>query len=299
MEDQKTASGYAQARSQALGQQGLVWAQMQDMMARMYYQAALCAANNPDHAQGVLVPGGSGGTASIDITKISKGKFGAYPDEDSSFPESTAAKRATFTEIITLVGPTPIGMQMMQVPKNMKAFLTLNGFPEIVIPEAESYDKQMFEIKQLLKTSPIPPDPKMQDQAMVDHAAAAVKLHQSGAPDAEIPPPPMLPPESTVPVNEWDFHQWEAAACQDWLNSQDCRRQQAQGNQAGVQNVVLHWKAHVQALAAQMPPPMLAPPPGGPAPASPGTPAGGIKPPGSNLLPQSTQAPGSPGMATM
>jgi hypothetical protein len=139
----------------------------------MYYQAALCAANNPDHAQGVLVPGGSGGTASIDITKISKGKFGAYPDEDSSFPESTAAKRATFTEIITLVGPTPIGMQMMQVPKNMKAFLTLNGFPEIVIPEAESYDKQMFEIEQLLKTSPIPPDPQMQDQAMVDHAAAA------------------------------------------------------------------------------------------------------------------------------
>ena len=47
--DQKTASGYAQARAQSLGVQGLVWQSMQDVMACMYYQAALAASKNPDH----------------------------------------------------------------------------------------------------------------------------------------------------------------------------------------------------------------------------------------------------------
>lgn len=286
MEDQKTASGYAQARSQAMGQQGLVWGQMQYMMSRMYYQAALCAAKNPDHAKGVVVPGEKGGTASIDIISISKGKFGAYPDEDSSFPESTSAKRATLMQIATLLAPTPLGMQMLQVPKNLKAFLTLNGFPELTIPEAESYDKQMFEIEQLLLTSPVPPDPQMQQEAMIDHAAAATLAGPSFQP---VPPPPMLPPTSTVQVQDYDFHQWEAAACQDWLNSSDCRRAIAEGNQAGVDNVVLHWREHVARIP---PPPMSAPMPAS-HPAIPPQAAGGP------LLPASVQAPGAPGTATM
>jgi len=258
------------------------------MDAQMYYQAAMCAAQNPDEQRVMAVPGGNGSTATIDIGKLTKGSFGAYPDMDSSFPESQAAKRATIDQVLTLLGPTPIGMQMMQVPKNLKIYLDTHGLSEIVIPEALSYDKQMFEIEQLLKTTPVPPDPAQQDAAMIDHAAAVVKLHNAGQPEAAAPPPPMLPPTSTVPVQEYDFHQWEASACQDWLNSADCRRQLAQGNDAGVQNVVLHWKAHL----AQIPPPMptgpLMPPP------KPGAPA-----PGGPLLPASVSPPGAPGMATM
>ncbi len=257
----------------------------------MYYQAALCAANNPDEARVLAIPGGNGNTTTIDVGKISKGHFGAYPDEDSSFPESQSAKRATIDQVLTLIGPTPLGAQLMAVPKNLKIYLDVHGLSEIIIPEAEAYDKQMFEIEQLLKTAPIPPDPQAQDAAMIDHAAATVKLHNSGVPDAQVPPPPQLPPQSTVPVNDWDFHQWEAAACQDWLNSQEMRRQIAQGNQAGVDNVVLHWRAHVAASIAQMPPPIAAPPVA-PAKASAPNPAG-------NLLPAATQPPGAPGMATM
>lgn len=292
MEDQKTASGYAQARAQAMGQQGVIYAKLQRMDAQMYYQAALCAANNPDESRVLSIPGGNGNTTTIDVGKISKGHFGAYPDEDTSFPESQSAKRATIDQVLTLIGPTPMGAQLMAVPKNLKIYLDVHGLSEIVIPEAEAYDKQMFEIEQLLKTAPVPPDPQMQDQAMIDHAAAVVKMHNSGMPDAQAPPPPQLPPTSTVPVNDWDFHQWEAAACQDWLNSQEMRRQIAQGNQAGVDNVVLHWRAHVQAAAAQMPPPMA------PMPAQQGSKPSAPNPAG-NLLPAATQPPGAPGMATM
>jgi hypothetical protein len=308
MEDQKTASGYAQARAQAMGQQGLIFSKLQKMDAVMYYQAALCAAKNPGETRTILIPGGSGQTAQIQLGNISKGNFKAYPAGDSNMPESTAAKRATIEKVLTLLGPTPLFPQITAVPKNMRVFLDMEGLEEICIPEAEAYDKQMFEIEQLLAGAPIPADPQMQDQAMVDHAAAAIKLHQSGQPDAPIPPPPQLPPTPSVPVNEYDYHQWEASACQDWLNSEACRRQQAEGNQVGVENVILHWKAHVAAMAAQaaaqaqammaaQPPdtgtPEKAKGPGSPA----GTPGAGVG--GGGLLPESVNPPGAPGMPTM
>jgi hypothetical protein len=306
MEDQKTASGYAQARAQAMGQQGLIFSKLQKMDAVMYYQAALCAAKNPGEVRTILLPGGSGQTAQVQMGNISKGNFKAYPEGDSNMPESTAAKRATIEKVLTLLGPTPLFPQITAVPKNMRIFLDMEGLEEILIPEAEAYDKQMFEIEQLLAGAPIPPDPQMQNQALVDHAAAAIKLHNSGQPDAQVPPPPQLPSTPSVPVNEYDFHQWEASACQDWLNSEPCRRQQAQGNEVGVQNVVLHWKAHTAILAQQQAAQMQAQAavqslgspekpkgPGSPA----ATPDAGVG--GGGLLPESTNPPGAPGMPTM
>lgn len=269
MEDQKTASGYAQARAQAMGQQGLVWAQMQWMFARILKQAALLATKNPDHAEGIAIPGGAGPNAKIDLGKITKGQFGCYPDEDSSFPESTEAKRSQLTQLFTLLGPTPYGAQMLATPANAEEILQLEGFSELIIPEAEAWEKQQFEIEQLLRTDPIPPPIAEQQQADVQHAVASIGALKSGLP---APPYEPLPPRSTVPVNDWNYHGWEASACQNWLNSEDCRTEMANGNQRGVDNVVLHWRAHV--LAAQTAPPLpgsvpLMPPP------PPGLPPGG------------------------
>jgi hypothetical protein len=306
MEDQKTASGYAQARAQAMGQQGLIFSKLQKMDAVMYYQAALCAAKNPQDTRTILVPGGSGQTATISMEKISKGKFKAYPAGDSNMPESTAAKRATIEKVLTLLGPTPLFPQITSVPKNMRIFLDMEGLEEISIPEAQAYDREMLVIEELLKLSPVPPDPAMQDQALVDHAAAAIKLHNSGQPDAQVPPPPQLPPTCSIPPQEWEFHQWAAAADQEWLNSEACTRQLAQGNQAGVDNVVLRWKANTaivaQQQAAQMQAQAAVQSLGSPEkPKGPGSPAAtpdaGVG--GGGLLPESTNPPGAPGMPTM
>src|SRR6185369_17686128 len=127
----------------------------------IYFQAALLATKNPDYGKPIAVPGGSGATATIEIAKMTKGQFGCYPDEDSSFPESTEAKRATLDKILATIGDSEIGMEMMQSPRNFETFMELNGFPELVSQRAQSWKKQMFEIEQLLKTSPVPPDPAM------------------------------------------------------------------------------------------------------------------------------------------
>ena len=273
--DQQTSSGIAQLSAHAMGQQGLVFGQIQAMFAQMYYQAALLATKNPEYAQPIAVAGGSGPTATIDIGKISKGQFGCYPDEDSSFPESTQAKRTTLMGLIELIGPTPIGAQMLQAPKNLEIIADTNGLSELVIPGAQAWKKQMFEIEQLLKGTPIPVDVNAAKETLVQHAAGSMAAEVAGAPPPMLPPPPQ--PQPSVPVNDWDFHQFEAAACQDWLSSEDCRTEQGKGNQQGVQNVVLHWRAHVAALAAMTPPPMgppmlPAPPPGAPRPNLPSVP---------------------------
>jgi hypothetical protein len=305
MEDQKTASGYAQARAQAMGQQGLIFSKLQKMDAVMYYQAALCAAKDPQDTRTILIPGGSGQTAQISMEKISKGNFKVYPAGDSNMPESTAAKRATIEKVLTLLGPTPLFPQITAVPKNMRMFLDMEGLEEISIPEAEAYDREMFIIEQLLKLSPVPPDPQMQEQALIDHAAAAVKITQT-QPGAPVPPPPQLPPTCPIPPQPWEFHNWAASADQEWLNSEACRREQANGNDAGVQNVVLRWQANSQlAAAAQMQAmaaaaatapatgtPEKAKGPGSPA----GTPGAGVG--GGGLLPESVNPPGAPGMPT-
>jgi hypothetical protein len=295
MEDQKTASGYAQARAQAMGQQGLIFSKLQKMDAVMYYQAALSAAKNPQDTRTIMIPGGNGQTATVSMEKISKGNFKAYPAGDSNLPESTAAKRATIEKVLTLLGPTPLFGQITAVPKNMREFLDMEGLEEISVPEAEAYDREMFIIEQLLKSAPIPPDPAAQDQAMIDHAAAAVKVTQT-MPGTPVPPPPQLPPTCSIPPEPWEYHNWAAAADQEWLNSEACRREKTNGNDLGVQNVVLRWQANQQMAAMMAPPPL---PPTGelPKPQPGENKASGATAPG--LLPQNALPPGAPGTATM
>lgn len=303
MEDQKTASGYAQARSQAMGQQGLTWASIQKMMARMYYQAALCASSNPDHSEEIIVPGDGGSNTAVRLERLTKGKFGCYPDEDSSFPESTSAKRVTLNGILTMAIQDPIlGQQIMSSPDNWALFSTVMGFPELIIPEAVSRDKQVFEIEELLKGAPIPASPKEMQSAQVQHAAASIVAQRSGQPE---PPPidPMSLLKPSIMPDELDFHEWEFEKCKEWLSSEDRRRQEStinpetgENNASGVLNVKLHALAHQAMMQAQQAQQMaMMPQPAGPPPKG-----GSPKPGGAPVGPQKPAAtPAQPGMAAM
>ena len=93
----------------------------------------------------------------------------------------------------------------------------------------------------------------------------------------------------SIEVDDLDFHQWEGPCGQDWLSTESCWRELNVGrpgadgtpepNVAGVENVKLHTKQHLQRAAAMIqaqqqamsaitpPKPNAAPP----APAAPGT----------------------------
>lgn len=284
MADQKTASGYAQAKNQAMGVKGIPWASVQSIMARMYYLAALKASKNPDHAEQILVPV-KGQTQVLKLERLTKGKFGAFPDEDSSFPETTSAKRDLLQQLLTIAGTNPtIGAQILGDTYNWEIICQIFGFKEIQLMEAEAAKKQMREIEELLQGQPLPPTPEevaafaqQQELLQTQHATAAVVAQEQGQPPPPAPAPPkMIPfgmgPDGTTPiqypeallkpsidVDDLDFHQWEGPAGQDWLSTEACWRELNVGrpgpdgdavpNTLGVENVRLHTKLHLERAA--------------------------------------------------
>jgi hypothetical protein len=281
MQDQKTASGYAQAKNQAMGVKGIPWMSIQWVMARMYYLAALKASKNPDHAEQILVPV-KGQTQVLKLEKLTKGKFGAFPDEDSSFPESTSAKRALLQQLMTVAMQNPqISAQLLGDVYNWEIICQIFGFKELQLMEAEAAKKQMREIEELLDQSPIPPSPQevqafeqQQSQLLQQHAAAALMAQQQGKPEPPAPAPPKMIdlgdgqqyPEDllkpSIEIDDLDFHQWEGPCAQNWLSTEAAWRELNVGrpgpdgtpmpNVAGVENVKLHAKEHLERAAAMI-----------------------------------------------
>jgi hypothetical protein len=264
--DTKTASGLAQSRNQALGRLGIIWSVLQWTDARMYYQAALAAANDPATPESITVPVKEGSNVVIRVERLRKGHFMAVADDDSGFPESTQALRGIFTQVMQLAGQFPPLAAQLFNPENLQTMLRTYGLTELVIPEAQSGQKQMEEIEILLEGVPVDPTPEeiaaeQQKFAMMSQVAV-----QMGAP----PLPPFDPQSlvrSSVPIQPWDHDDYEAEKCQDWLNSDACRVELQVGrpdpvtgvmtpNLRGVANVEAHRQEHLKALAAKMPPPM-------------------------------------------
>ncbi len=283
--DLKTASGYAQARAQAMGMQGPTWGAIKKLFAKIYEQAAMLAAANPDHGETLEVSDEDGGGA-IQIASLRKGHFGCYPDEDSSFPESTPQKRQTLTGLVTMAAQSPMGAALFEEPDNWMEISDLMGVPGLKFQQVEGRRAARVNIDKLLQGSPVPPPPQVIEQAVQAHAQATMAAHTAGGPL----PPPFDPQagmaelmEPSIPVNDWDYHLYMAQEYQSWLNSEACRTAMTT-NPKGVQNVVLSWKKQSMAAVASMPPPMPVPPPG--------PPAGPGKPPmNEHPTPQAQEAP--------
>ncbi len=307
-EDTKTASGLAQSRNQALGRMGIIWAVLQKVCGCIAKQVALAASNDPDTPEEIIVPVKGAQNVTVRIERLRKGHFMATPDEDSGFPDSTAAKRATLMNVVQLVAQfPPAAQQFFAAPANWKELLKLFGISEMVIPEAESNDKQIEEIEELLQGSPVMPTPEEVQEAQIAHDQQAQVAQQASLTTGmPAPPAPPLDPESlirsSVPIKPWDFDEWEMQACDDYLNSDACRIELKVGrpdpmtgemtpNQQGVMNVWYHRQEHAQAAKMKAPPvppvPVVAPKGGGGKPAT--------APP---HLPGNAPA-GSPGTATI
>ncbi len=261
MSDNSTASGYAMATANAKGQLAILWNRMQRMFARIRYQSALAAANDEAATGTVTTQSASGETVAVNLDVLKKGSFGCYPDEDSGFPETTGQKRLILKEWAQMAGESPMAAELFDNPANVEQMKELNGFADLVFIPAEARTKQLHEIERLLQEAPIPPDPVMVEQAQVAHAGESLAAQTAGGAPHPFAPPPNQP---TVPVEELDYHQYEFPVCQEWLSSKARRDEDEKGNQAGIQNVILHALAHrayMQQMAMAQAA-LSAPPPG-------------------------------------
>jgi hypothetical protein len=255
------ASKTAMERSQAMGMLGPSWGYLQILFAGIAEKAARLASKNPDHGTEIAVVGKDGAKITVKMERLKKGKFHSHVS-DSSFPETTAAKRANLTDLVKMAAASPVGQALFESPDNWEEFIELNGNQDLVFIPAIAYKKQARELELLLQEPPNIPAPEEIAQYAVQHAEQALQAEQQG-----LPAPPYAPPQpqpSIMPEQD-DYHKWESAKCQEYLSSEDCwlRMNVAQPEDGeapedalkraalGIQNVRMHKAVHDQMMAAQ------------------------------------------------
>jgi len=174
----------------------------------------------------------------IDLEDLRDGSWICRPDGDESFPNTHAERQQAMQNFVALAGRTPQGQQLIFQPKNLVLIKQLAGLPDLEIPGADSEEKQLMEIRELLAETPIP-----NMQAMQQYQAAVLVAQSQGA-QPPAPPNPMQMLMPSVEIDqEFDDHAAEYAACTDWINS-PVGQQAKRENKDGFLNVRLHALAH-------------------------------------------------------
>ena len=299
----ETASQRAMDKAQSIGILGPCWSRVQKVFCGVYKKAALLASKNPDHSKELVVVNAQGTQVTIELVKLTRGRFHAKADTDSTFPDSTASQRAILDSTLPMIAQTPIGAEMMSSPDNWDEIFRIKGMSNFTVTPDLAYKKQVREIDLLIAEHPIPNPALIQYQQ--EHAQIAVRLEATGQPPMPYQPPPAELP--SIQPRKRDYHRWELAKCREWLSSEDCWRLEiedkggAEGPYAPspmpgysdnphVRNVELHADMHEQMLMMDTP-----------AEPSPVLPAGSAPPkPNSAAMRPPVAAPaGAPGQPTL
>jgi|HubBroStandDraft_4_1064222.scaffolds.fasta_scaffold00050_8 hypothetical protein len=262
-----TLGGITIQRDQALGRVGLTWRNIRGGYANLIRQAVQAAATYREETMTGTVPGQGKQMQKLAIDPNDlKGNIRCFPDQDDNFPESWVAKRAVWNNVIGMAAKNPLLAKVLSTARNMMLAKDKAGLPEMVIPGADSSEKQMGEIQILLQSAP-EPNPALQ-QAQKKIQQAAIEAQQKGIP---IPPEAAQQAQqqlaqipqviSTVKLGKLDDHQSEMNEIETWARSSDGIRAAAEQPE-GYENVMTHYDEHAAALKAKQGPP---PPPKPPA----------------------------------
>lgn len=251
--DNKTLGGQAIARDQSKSQSGVAWRALRKSYAKSMMQlvriGAYYRASEAQEGKIKLAPPGEQETE-IDLEDLHDGNWWCFPDGDESYPNTHGEKRMAYAEFAQLAGQTPQGIALLTDPKNLTLYKSLNGLSELEIPGADSEQKQLAEIKQLLSEVPIP---NLEARNAFLKAALAAKLQGQPIPPAP-PADAFLNPSIDIDP-EFDDHQAEWQTGLDWVNS-SAGQQAKRDDPQGFLNVRLHLLKHkqqmTQAQQAQM-----------------------------------------------
>jgi len=263
----KTAKEYSESRAMALQRLNTTFTIIKDWWARVM----ACGVQN--YITGMVEdtrivskgPSGSGFVNKWIKQSELSGKIGRVEaDAEEELPSSYAQIKSTIMELVTL-NSDDINTALFD-PANSPIIAKAIGIPDAKIPGADSRDKQIGEIAELLKNAPIPAMPAvaLPSQEMQQGAEAPQQIpEQQEQPPVESSAPPQrggmpaagvaaagppVPPQSTVAVNvKFDDHEVEMDTITTWANSPEGLIEKQQ-NPAGFANVEAHYAEHEQAL---------------------------------------------------
>lgn len=220
LENNDTASGYAQAKEGALGRLGLTWREMKFFHAATLLNAVECFRKNRYDDVEIPLEGKSGEWHSDWIKQADlRGNLVAYPETDEDFPTLWSEIRAV---VMSLLDSTDPGIQEVKsLPENADFIKRAIGLTELVFPGEDSRNKQYVEIDRMRGQQPIP---------------------MGVGPDGM----PLF--QSTIPIDGFvDDNAIEHETCIYWLNSEE--------GMATKDEDPMWWenvKAHAQAHEAQI-----------------------------------------------
>jgi len=170
-----------------------------------------------------------------------EGKIGRIELEaNENLPVTWSQRKDTYMKLLETQNEKIL--EALSSPENIKNLAEAIGLDDFTVPGQDDIDKQREEIRLLVNSEPIEQPPSDEElMAAVEQGATPEQL-------AEVPP-------TQVPSVEIDFdldnHQLEADICRSYLVSPAGRLLKTE-NQAGYQNVLLHMKAHLEAIKQKM-----------------------------------------------
>jgi hypothetical protein len=254
MESQKTATGYAMARDQALGRLGLVWRRLKQFYADVMLLSVDCfRKNRPEDAElPILGPGGEFESHWIRLADL-KGNIQAYPESDETFPRLKSQQRGVIQQLMS--SSDPLIQQALADPANIGFVKSVLGLSDLVVPGEDSRNKQLREIEMLLHSAPIGEQISSDRQRGVEEEKTPTQ--ETLTPQASTPDTYHSLP--SVPVDLlFDDHSVELEECRRWANS-DAGQIARIENPAGFANVRAHAEAHLRAIGLAYANPNAAP----------------------------------------
>jgi hypothetical protein len=255
-------------RDQALQRVGCPWNYIQDMFAIAAQQAVKCAAECRDGKKITQNLGKERGNVSVNTANLLGGNILCYPESNPSIPETEEQKAIKITQMVdkAIAAPASPFAHWVFSPSNLAETAQALRMKNYKVQGASSVTKQRCEFEKLLRGGPMPNPQVAQMKEGLDTVQDKLKImQQTGEP---------MPPEltaalqqtqqkmqsmpqlvSTVPIamDESENHIVEANECFEWMNSTEGQKFKhgTPEQQAGYENVHLHWTEHV-AMAKQI-----------------------------------------------
>lgn len=220
--DQKTATGYAMQRDQAMGRLGLPWARIRKFYSELMLLALESFRENrtDDVAMSVLSGSQEWVPETIQLADL-KGRVRVFPETDENFPVSWTQQRQSLLQLMQVMGADPVFQQAMNAPENMAVLKRLSGLDDIALPGDDARVKQYREIEQML---------------------AAPPLVAANPATGEIVVTPTILPDDFA-----DDHASELETCKRWMTSEAGQLAKLQ-NPDGFANVRAHALLHQRAI---------------------------------------------------
>jgi hypothetical protein len=166
MQDQKTASGYAQARSMALGQMAIVWKPYTAWFAREMTRAVRMASNRPDEIKTTLPAQRKGGKPeAVKLSPADLVGLSFTNESDENFPETWTEKSNKVMNLLQMGGEVADWV-LQEEPDNLYMLKQLIGLEELVIPGEDMRNNVLADIAQMEHEAPQPDPNQMPQQAL-------------------------------------------------------------------------------------------------------------------------------------